>query len=104
MKKYQKLEQQVKKLQAEIDRLKNQEKENTLPGNFNRNDAIEFLKEPSSDMLDSSFRWDSTFQGESYWDCIYYNLQENSEYKVPNEAIIQIQKWVILSFQEEYEK
>lgn len=41
------------------------------------------------------FVWSSTIQGGSYWSNIHNNLEKLSDYKVPDEAIIQIQKWVI---------
>ena len=102
MKKYQGLETKVKELQEEIERLKKEEeKEDKLPEEFDRKYALEFLKTYSRYELQRSFLWDSTPQGDEYWRDIYDSifLSVNLEYVVPDKAIIQIQKWVILSYQ-----
>lgn len=96
MKKYEQLEQKVRDLQKEIDRLKKEEEQqNKLPVDFNLDSALSFLGEPNYWDLDDMFVWSSTIQGASYWSNIHNNLGELSDYKVPDEAIIQIQKWVI---------
>ena len=93
MKKYQKLEQQVKDLQKEIERLK--EEENKVPKDFKLDHALSFLDCPNSLDLADMFTWGISPQGEVYWEDLHSELCENSDYKVPDEAIIQIQKWVI---------
>jgi uncharacterized protein Yka (UPF0111/DUF47 family) len=104
MKKYQELENKVKENQAEIDRLKKEidrlkkEEENELPKQFTPGHALGFLNTFSSHNLDNAFAWIYTPQGFLYWSDIYQNLEDNSDYVVPDKAIIQIQKWVILSF------
>lgn len=103
MKKYQELENKIKELQEEVQRLKQEEKENQLPENFDRNMTIMFLENPSFGALDKAFLWYTAPQGELYWSDIADQLVCNKEYKVPNEAIIQLQKWMIQSFLEEYE-
>lgn len=96
MKKYKQLEQKVQELQKEIDRLKREEKQqNKLPNEFNLDSALSFLDEPNYDDLEDMHLWSDTPQGAAYWDNIYTNLKEFPEYKVPDEVIIQIQKWVI---------
>jgi hypothetical protein len=95
MKKYQHLEQQVKELQKEIERLKAQENNNKIPEDFNLDHALSFLDAPNSLDLNDMFVWYSSPQGVTYWGSICNKLEENSDYKVPDEAIIQIQKWVI---------
>jgi hypothetical protein len=95
MKKYQKLEQQVKELQKEIDRLKEEEKQNKIPKCFKLDLALSFLDSPNKCDLYDMFDWDPSPQGYIFWKLIYDNLEQNSNYKVPDEAIIQIQKWVI---------
>jgi hypothetical protein len=95
MKKYQKLEQQVKDLQKEIERLKEEEKENTLPKDFILDHALSFLDCPNFLDLDNMFTWHSSPQGRVYWEDLHSELGDNPDYKVPDEAIIQIQKWVI---------
>jgi hypothetical protein len=108
MKKYQELESKVQtlyagigELQKEIERLKQKEESDKLPNNFDRDEAIAFLTEFKYHYLDNSFEWDSTPQGDRYWDSIYRSLYEYPNYKVPEEAIAQIQNWVIISFQQE---
>lgn len=93
MKKYQKLEQQVKDLQKEIERLK--EEENKVPKDFQLDHALSFLDCPNSFDLDDMFTWGISSQGEDYWEALHSELDENPDYKVPDKAIIQIQKWVI---------
>jgi hypothetical protein len=95
MKKYQELEQQVKELQKEIERLKAQGNNNKIPEDFNLDYALSFLDSPNSEYLNDMFNWYSSPQGVTYWGSICNKLEENSDYKVPDEAIIQIQKWVI---------
>lgn len=95
MKKYEQLEQKVQELQKEIDRLKKEEQQNKLPDEFNLDSALSFLDDPNSGDLESMHIWSNTPQGAAYWDSIYTNLKKLSDYKVPDEAIIQIQKWVI---------
>ena len=100
MKKYQELENKIKEIQAEVDRLKKEEEEeNKLPRGFNRNYAIWFLNCFHPSHLQKAFAWHSTPQGHDYWFDIYKNLNIDPEYVVPDKAIIQIQKWVILSYQ-----
>lgn len=103
MKKYQELENKIKELQAEVERLKNEEKTNELPEKFDRNQVIKFLQEPCLSNLITAFNWATTPQGDDYWNEIAVTAQRNKKYKVPDEAIIQLQKWVIQSFQKEYE-
>ena len=98
---YQELENQVKEIQKEIDRLKKEEQESKLPEDFNRGRVINFLKNQNSHDLHCAFRWSSTPQGDGYWYYIY-NCLGHSLYKVPEKAIIQLQNWVIKSYQEQY--
>jgi hypothetical protein len=95
MRGYQQLEQQVKELQKEIERLKAQENNNKIPEDFNLDYALSFLDCPNSLDLADMFTWGISSQGEIYWEDLHSELEENSDYKVPDEAIIQIQKWVI---------
>jgi hypothetical protein len=99
---YQQLEQKIQELQAEVDRLKAQEKKDKLPENFDRQDVFDFLNDPEHYSLESAFDWDNTPQGCAYWNDIECDSGEKENYKVPDEAIIQLQKWVILSYQQQY--
>lgn len=98
---YQELENQVKEIQKEIDRLKKEERESKLPEDFNRGRVINFLKNPNKHDLKCAFIWRPTPQGHDYWFYIY-NCLCHSRYKVPKKAIIQLQNWVIQSYQEQY--
>jgi hypothetical protein len=100
MKKYQDLENKVKELQEEIERLKKEEEqEDKLPEGFDRNYALKFLKNYSRFDLQLAFVWLETPPSRDYWNALYICLKDNPRYIVPDEVIIQIQKWVILSFQ-----
>jgi len=109
MNKYQELEQQiqtlqeehqkrVQKLQEQVELLKKEEQESKLPKNFNRECVISYLNKPSYFDLFCAFSWDSTPQGHDYWN----SISRLEPHKVPEQAIIQLQKWVIQSFQEQY--
>ena len=103
MTKYEQLENQIKELQAEVERLKKEEETSTkLPLSFSREKAIAFLKNPTAILLDEAFLWWSTPQGSSYWVDIESSLHKKSYYKVPQEAIMAIQSWVIESYKEQY--
>lgn len=98
MKKYQELEAKLAELQQEVERLKKEEK-NSLPEDFKRGIVLEILNNPLSNhtLLYHAFIWDSTTQGRNYWDAIC-----NGEQTLNYVAVIQLQKWVILSYQQEY--
>ena len=106
---YQELEQQIKtlqeehqkqvqKLQAQVELLKKEEQESKLPVHFDREYTINFLKNPNKRSLNYAFEWSSTPQGVDYW----YRISLLESHKVPEEAIIQLQKWVIQSYQKQY--
>ena len=96
MKKYQELEQKIKELQAEVDRLK---KEEQLPGGFYRDRVLAFLNDPYGETLDCAFDWNDTPQGYDYWN----DIDDTDEYYgISKDAIIQLQKWVILSYQQQH--
>ena len=106
---YQELEQQIKtlqeehqkqvqKLQAQVERLKKEEQDSKLPECFNREPVISYLNKQNYTNLNCAFIWSSTPQGHDYW-CSISRLEPH---KVPDEAIIQLQKWVIQSYQQQY--
>jgi hypothetical protein len=99
MKKHQELEDKIVELQKEVDRLKEEEKQNELPDGFTRDFCIKFLENFDCCDLNRSFTWRDTPQGEHYWVKIYNNLDE-SDYEVPQDAIIYIQGLVIKSYQQ----
>ena len=100
---------QIQKLQEEIDRLKKEEQETKLPKDFNRELVIKFLNTFEHSFLRDGFNWSGNPgwyenpQDDDSWYNIYINLVNNRKtYKVPEEAIIQLQKWVIQSYQQQY--
>jgi hypothetical protein len=100
MTKYEQLEQQIKELQNEVDRLKKEEEEekkNKLPKNFNRKAALHCIKTQYRHHL-AFLDWRSTPQGLDYWSDIYHNRAPFT-----NAAIMQLQEWVIMSYQQEFE-
>jgi hypothetical protein len=101
MKKYEQLENRISELQKEVERLKKEEEEeekDKLPESFDRKPTIKVLDGDLSS-LNSAFIWSSTLQGEQYWSIIAKG------YEVLTYAdIIQLQKWVILSYQQEENK
>lgn len=101
--KFDALKEKVKELQYAIDQLESAENpDKALPGNFNREHALEFLENPDSDSLDVAFTWADTPQGETYWVCIRESLLDDPSAKIPDEAIMQVQKWVITSYVTEF--
>ena len=99
MKKYEKLEGQIAELQKEVERLKKEEEEkDKLPESFLRKRTLEVLNgNPSS--LAFAFTWKSTPQGLLYWTNIARGYED-----LTSEDIIQLQKWVILSYQQQENK
>lgn len=66
-----------------------------LPEKFNIEKARLFLETPSFRLLDESFQWKPTPQGEKYWEEIANGCDALPPKKVPEEAIICIQNWII---------
>ena len=94
MKKSQELELQVKKLQKEIEILKQQEE--SVPNGFDRECALQYLESRDVTHLGGAFEWEDTAQGRGYWEQIY-------DGGILCEAdIIQIQEWVIRSYVQEF--
>lgn len=100
MTKYEELEKRVKELQEEIDRLKKEEQK-PLPEGFNRQKVLNILngKEPIQSLY-GAFEFQSTSEGFKYWadiaECRYQDWLDDC-------GIIQLQEWVILSYQKQYE-
>lgn len=93
--KFEKLENLLREALTELSRLKNPNK--GLPVRFKRDKAQLFLQEYSFEALDAAFQWGSTPQGEGYWEDIAEGCDAHPPKKVPEEAIICIQEWVIES-------
>jgi hypothetical protein len=97
MKKYQELEQKIQELQQEVDRLKKEEQENQLPDGFKIKQTLTLLQDTSKlDLLLQSFTWNDTPQGHLYWSAIFNHIR-----KLSDKDIIQLQKWVILYYQQQ---
>ena len=108
MNKYQELELKVAEMQKEIERLKKEEKKNddVLPDGFTWRWAIRLLKAVDNQKtreyqasLCSSFTWNDTSQGIDYWD-----LRRKDMNLFSDKDYIQVQKWLILYFQQELNK
>jgi sugar-specific transcriptional regulator TrmB len=94
MTKYQELEEKIKEMQAEVDRLKQEEKDNQLPIRFVYESAKKVLS-GDKDAVDDMCIWDSTPQGQDHWEAIYEERKD-----LTDKDIIQIQKWCILYLEE----
>lgn len=101
MTKYEELENKIKELQEEVDRLKKEE-QNPLPEGFNRQKVLNILngKEPIESLY-AAFEFNTTEQGYIYWSDIAECGCQNG---FNDHEIIQLQKWVILSYQQEFGK
>ena len=94
--KYQQLENQIKKLQAEVERLKQEETNNKLPRNFAIDVVKKILDDGDTDYLDDAFDWADTEQGYTYWNDIH---DGNGLFR--KKDIIQLQKWVIIYLEQD---
>ena len=98
MKKYQELENKIAELQKEVERLK---KEESLPDKFKRDVVLKILDNPNCEEshynIDTAFIWDSTPQGEKYWERIC-----EFDRKLNQNDICQLQRWVIQSYRNQY--
>jgi hypothetical protein len=103
MKKYQELENKIVELQKEVQRLKEEEKQDKLPRAFDRDACIKFLKTFNGSDLFNSFAWNDTPQGGEYWAEITVNIHCEPDYEVPKDAIIYLQDLIIKSYQQEFE-
>lgn len=101
---HQKQIQKLQELQKEVELLNKEEQESKLPEGFAREVVLEFLKNPylNCSALSGGFVWSKTTQGCSYWRGIQRHLESDKNYQVPSQAIIQLQKWVIQSYQKQY--
>ena len=91
MTKYQQLESQIEELQAEVQRLKREERLNKLPDSFSIDKAKKVIGGDTSELM-YAFRWTDTPQGAEYWRNIFI------ESKKPSKSdIIQIQRWIIIA-------
>jgi len=89
--KYQQLENQIQELQAEVERLKQEETNNKLPRNFAIDVVKKILDDGDTNYLDDAFDWVDTKQGYDYWEDIYNEIEP-----LRKKDIIQLQKWVII--------
>jgi hypothetical protein len=91
MKKYQQLESQIKELQAEVERLKQEEASNKLPNLFKIDDVKKLLDTGDINIIEYAFDWSDTSQGYGYWYSIFC-----TDEPLTDKVIIQLQKWVII--------
>jgi hypothetical protein len=99
---YHQLEEKIQELQAEVDRMKAQEKKSKLPGSFDREEVLKFLSDPYNCGLDCAFDWFDTPQGDDYWNRIGDDAGDDENYKIPKKAKIQLLEWVVESYQQQY--
>lgn len=101
--KFETLREKIKELQDALNQLEAAENpDKALPRIFRREHALKFLENPNSDSLDLAFSWESTPQGEDYWGDIHDSLDDDPPERVPDEAIMQVQRWVITSYVTEF--
>ena len=91
MKKYEQLESQIQELQAEVERLKQEEASNKLPSAFKIADVKELIDDGGLEYLEYAFNWSDTPQGYTYW----YNICTANK-PLTDKDIIQLQKWMIM--------
>jgi hypothetical protein len=91
MKKYEQLESQIQELQAEVERLKQEEASNKLPRVFKIDDVKKLIDTGELEYLEYAFDWSDTPQGYGYW----YSIA-NAKKTLTDKDIIQLQKWVIM--------
>lgn len=97
MTKYEQLEQKIEELRAEVERLKKEEDKNKLPKDFRRAPLMRYLKTRHPDDLTRSFLFSSTPEGEDYW----FKIVSGRSFLQPYD-VVQLQKWVILSYEQEF--
>jgi hypothetical protein len=90
----QELQEQITALKTTVRKLTDIQNGFKLPDDFNVYGAIKLLTD--IDYLDSAFNWSSTPQGGEYWS----NLWHGNEDTLPDEAMIQVQKWIILALKQ----
>jgi hypothetical protein len=104
MKKSEQIKLQITQLESELqvatEAERAEELSHTLPKGFDREYLMSILDNPTGfdkALLCETFHWWTTPQGTNFWHNEYHNY---THYRKPlsYEAIIQIQKWVILSY------
>lgn len=103
---YERLEMLLKEVSVELKRLKMESDPNFfIPECFVRSKAEDFLRNPNVFDLDDAFTWDSTPQGEKYWEEIGAGCSEGPpSLRVPKDAIISVQHWIINSLKLEVDE
>jgi hypothetical protein len=104
MKKSEQIKLQITQLEGELkvatEAERAEELSHTLPKGFDRESLMSILDNPmdfDGALLYGTFHWDTTPQGIDFWQ------NERDSYRLDgkplsDEAIIQIQKWVIMSY------
>jgi hypothetical protein len=104
MKKSNQIKLQIAQLEGELkvatEAERAEELSHTLPKGFDRESLMSILDNPmdfDKALLCATFHWWTTPQGIDFWQNEYHNY---THYGKPpsDEAIIQIQKWVIMSY------
>jgi hypothetical protein len=102
MKKSEELQLQIAQLEGELEVAMKAERveelSRTIPEGFDRESCLSILDNPTGfekTLLSDTFLWEETMQGYDFWDNEYENYRLHG--KPPSdEAIIQLQKWVIM--------
>jgi hypothetical protein len=88
------------KLKVATEAERAEELSHTLPKGFDRGSLISILDNPMDfykALLCETFHWWTTPQGIGFWHNEYYNYTQYGK-PLSDKAIIQIQKWVIMSY------
>lgn len=102
------LESRIADLQSELENLKDKllESYEELPKNFNRDHVLVVLNTniatgSRANYLTKSFDWDDTEYGDDYWSEVSRELALNGNLDIESQNILL--KWVVQSYQEDYE-
>ncbi len=104
MKKSEQIKLQIAQLERELkvatEAERTKELSHTLPKGFDRESLMSILDNPTGFdrwKLSGTFHWCTTPQGIDFWHNEYHNYTHYGK-PLSDEAIIQIQKWVIMSY------
>lgn len=102
MKKSEEIQLQIAQLQEDLEMAMEEERLEELyraiPEGYNNDACLEILNNPTGfekTLLSGTFLWGETMQGYDFWDNEYGNYRLHGK-PLSDEAIIQLQKWVIM--------
>lgn len=104
MKKSEELQLQIAQLEGELEVAMKAERaeelSRTIPEGFDRESCISILDNPTGfekTLLSETFLWEDTAQGYAFWEDEYDSYRPHGK-PLSDGAIIQLQKWVIMSY------